>query len=404
MTPHDPVIPAGDHKFEPSTEVGPGKKFTECNEVYFRHGDNYAIVILLPIPGVREGALYKLFCKRSTRSESNFTHLEDAACLTINGNPVLRLECGEQLFKLYCVLSHISNDPVDADASVIGNRLAVMQKVLVAPAPVHAKKATNDLTPFDSEGWNKVSFEAMVATQKWKATSTKIHAEMQYLASLAVQHGLPLRNIFYVECADPDPKVPRDLNWGCGLTIEELIGSILFHPDSPWGDANVTDKIHKDCPYSGANGLGRALQIALRFVLGDNGEFLHESVEEYRARFGTEMPLVSYTPVATPAEPNSDLLRVEPIHLLRSNSDLIRVEPNLGLLPVETEDDDDDVVFVREERSPTEIKRTRSTADNDTSSARAPSLVEEMPECARTLSVEDGADEPVCARTLSLYP
>ena len=411
-------IPHGDHEFTASPAVRPG---SGCNEVYYSFGDYYAIVILLPIAGEREGAVYKLFCKKGTRSESNFTHLEEPVHLTINGKRLHKgLDCGEQLFKLYCVLSQIENDPADADESLVQNRLSVMHEIHTAVSPVNAKKATSALTPFDGDAWDKVSFEAMVATQKWKATAENIHDEMKYLAHLADKHDIPLRNIFFVECADPHAKFAPDFKWGCGHSAEELKNMLLSNPEYPWGDANVTDTIHKDCPYSGGNGLGRALQIALRFVLGDNGEYLRESVEEYRLRFGTEMPLVSYTPKAdvsvTTAQMmmeevsvapihllkhNSDLLPVEPVHLLKHNSDLLPVEP--VHLPVETEEEDDDVVFVREERSPTETKRARSITDNDTSSARAPSVVEAKPECARTLSMEDD-DAPACGRTLSLYP
>jgi len=403
MVNFNPEIPRGYHEFTASPDVKPGGG---CNEVYYIFGDYYAIVILLPIAGEREGAVYKLFCKKGTRSESNFTHLEEPSRLTINGTPLhMGLDCGEQLFKILCVLSQIEHDPADADESLVQNRLSVLHAIQTAVSPADAKKATNALKPFHSDAWDKVSFEAMVATQKWKATAENIHDEMKYLADLAFKHDIPYRNIFYVECADPNAKFLPDFKWGCGLCAEVVKDMILSNPEYPWGDVNVTDTIHADCPYSGENGLGRALQIALRFVLGDDGEYVRESVEEYRIRLGTNLPLMSFVPTKV------EEIAVEPIHLLRHNTDLIPEQKE--------EDDTDDVVFVREERSPTETKRARSKADNDTSSARAPSLVEadndtssarapslvedDEPEFTRTLSMEED-DEPACSRTLSCYP
>ena len=274
---------------------------SECGTQLYYLGDYIAILILLPIEGVRsEGSLHYMFYRRC---DSNFSAIHGAP-ITINGKPVSKIHCGEQLFKAGCVLLHMQEDPAeDVDAVAddyearTANRLAVLSHVMGAASPADCKGATGALKPFYADLWDKASFDVMTEVQYWKATDSENHAFKQFLGSLCKDHGIPFTNVGIYEATVPDDKGRVDRIWGTGVGVADMLAVIREQPDLYWFSPDGGEVSTGARPFAGKNLLGRALQLAFKRVVGDAGEHLGESVEAYIARVGTESPLFVYLPV-----------------------------------------------------------------------------------------------------------
>ena len=274
---------------------------SECGTQLYYISEYIAILILLPIEGVRsEPSLHYMFYRRC---DSNFSEIHGSA-ITINGTPVSRIHCGEQLYKAGCVLFHIERDPPqilddDTDDSVArtANRLAVLSHVMGAASPADCKGATSALKPFYGAAWDEASLDVMTEVQYWKATDPEHHAFKQFLGGLCKEHSIPFANVGIYEATVPDKKGRVDLIWGTGVGVEDMLKAIREQPALAWFAPDGAEVPTESRPYKGKNSLGRALQFAFKRVVGADGEYLGESVEDYAARIGTESPLFVYLPM-----------------------------------------------------------------------------------------------------------
>ena len=274
---------------------------SECGTQLYYLSDYVSILILLPVEGVRaEGSLHYMFYRRT---DSNFSAIHGAA-ITINGTPVSKLHCGEQLFKAACVLLHMQEDPAedvckegDDYAARTANRLAVLSHVMGAASPADCKGATSALKPFYPQLWDMASFDVMVQVQNWKATDPEHHAFKKFLGSLCKDYSIPFANVGIYEATTPDDKGRVDLIWGTGVGVADMLNAIRAQPDLAWYAPEGGLVEDESRPYKGKNRLGRALQLAFQSVVGKAGEHLDESLADFVERIGTESPIFEYAPV-----------------------------------------------------------------------------------------------------------
>jgi predicted NAD-dependent protein-ADP-ribosyltransferase YbiA (DUF1768 family) len=264
---------------------------SECKTQLLYLSEFLSIVILLPVEGVREGSINVSFKRRLL---SNFVGVKGPG-VTINDTPVKSFKCPEQFFKAACVVFHIETDPVNAPESLVENRLSVLRAIMNAATPQQAKFATGGLTglqPFYAREWDEVSFEVMIEAQIWKATDPDCHAFHHYLADLCSEHGILFDHVYFFEALGK-----RDVVWGTGLDVDEMHAATVSLPDARWGAPDCDEVPDESRPFPGKNKLGRAIQTAFLFVVGDDGEFVAETAEAFVERVGTASGTFEFEPV-----------------------------------------------------------------------------------------------------------
>ena len=251
----------------------------------------FAIVIRKPQQletTTTESSLHVIFYQRCL---SNFTRI-DIPHRTINGKELRELQCGEAFFKLYCAAYHLDKALTEGNKTLEASSIEAMEAVLSASKPADCKNATARIQGFDRKGWDDVSFNAMVATRMEVAADEDQHRFFKNIAALANAHKVPLDHIAFYEAA-----AANDLNWGTGLTVEQMHDMLLAETSDTVGTYFLPhgDELEKDRRrFAGGNKLGRALQVAFLFVIGVEGRFCDETLEDYRARLGSDLHLVTY--------------------------------------------------------------------------------------------------------------
>lgn len=278
----------------PDTCDGLEFKSSESGHELYHNSEFFSIIIQKPIRGVRaEAKLFYVFYKRCF---SNFSFTAGIT-MQLDGKPIRAIKCGEQFFKLYCALLHLSNaessteyaEQPDEHERVCNDCMSVVANVLNGGSPATCKAATNALKPFLRQKWDDYSFDVMVHAQKWKCTDFVYFHHMNYVRLLCEKHDVALHNVGFFEAS------PMDKVWGTGSSTGDLTAQILASLSANDGKTwFLTDPSgcpeHKDRPFEGLNKLGRALQLTFWYVVGRDGDGIHETHHEYIARLGSVMP------------------------------------------------------------------------------------------------------------------
>ncbi len=279
-------------------------------------------------------------------------------------------KCGEQVFKAAAVVSQM--DPADDTSFKAALLHTVLQNVMTAKAPKECKRAVFEIpnTVFDSSMWDAGAAEyVMYETQKWKCMAPSFHAMMKRAGKEAEYYGV--ERLYFVEAAGTD-----DLRWGCGLTVDEFHASIVANVESPdWLS------MKSESPYSGKNLLGEALTHASKVVLGENFEYLKETVEEYVARIGVVCPLFVLAPQVV-----EDKEGVASTIVQQAPDDTAALEETVGVLSTADQQMVGDVV-------------TSTAMSTDVQQALGETVVQEV---VSTTLEEGELKEVSCGRTLSM--
>lgn len=260
------------------------EKSTDGGYYSFHDAGRFSIFVVPPTETNPNGLILENFYQYYW---SNFL-LNTGIWWTINGQSI-RFKCAEQVFKSTCVISHMDpEDDTSADARMFA---MVLESTMSAKSPLDCKRAPNAIPKnlFQAQKWDDMSYFPMVEAQKLKCTGDVYHRHMQFLGSLAKEHGIKADRIYFTECAGD-----RDLRWGNGLKLDEMTELVHKNIKDPvWLHMGVSGH---SLPFPGANLLGRALVDTCKIVLGENLEFVGEDVDGYIARVGTACPLFVYTP------------------------------------------------------------------------------------------------------------
>lgn len=256
---------------------------SECGRYFYYLDEKFSMVIVPKSVSNPTGLILSNFYGGLF---SNFPKvvIPDSAMWEINGkrfNP----KNGEQVFKAACVVSHM--DPTDETSPKALHLLDVLKAVMSSPSPKECKRATYAIAKedFDAVTWSSISCNVMTLAQLWKCMDPEFHGFYKAIAHQAVSYGIPFSRCLFTEAAGKE-----DFIWGCGLSVQEMFEGLT---------SNLDDKVwnflvHDQVPFKGTNFLGECCNDAFKEVVGVEGEFLHETVEQFRERMGVDCPVFSF--------------------------------------------------------------------------------------------------------------